>query len=719
MVSSEYTEMETIAAGRQKESQDNLSLHLNRGNASAFIRDVKANRSRVNGNNGRQTYLQYACQHNMPEIVAVLIELKADLNLVSEYDPRPPIMIAGYEGYYEIVKRLVDADSIAYDPISNRLHKSVLHVVLAGIEDLPKRSKYFGSSNSTPRNHYKCLEYLLNNVECHKLGINFVDKNNKTVLCQAFQLNDVNVIELLLQRGAYMGEENRNGDTPIKYAEAETLETIFDNCISTNDKCPSEDNYEIIYNYRLLAPLKKSRPSFQISNLVESRYEYEIVAETNVLLQMSEMRNLRPLLLHPLMHSFLNLKWYAIRKYFWLNVAFYVLFWLFLSLYMIFVYGPARQATIEECEEAGTLTTRSFDPNCIIPMRQHERALWFGTFVLCILLMMREIFQIIVSPVRYFLSFENWLELCLVTGTFMVLLTDSQNNNIRCHIAAVAIFLSWMELVLLVGRHPFLSTNVEMFKVVLCNFLKFLAWYSMLILAFAISFYILFKNSSSECEQRPSLFVNPIVATFKAIVMTAGEFDTSSIPFEEHPVTSHLLFLLFVFLVAIVLVNLLNGLAVNDTQAIKADAELVAITSRARLIAYIETIAISNPFSFLNFCECFLRLGGNSKFGQIRVFYDAVSLFPKFFPDRNVSVMPNMMSRVVRPDSSYSYGCKNEYCDWSVQPEVIKASKQILSKRLAEDTQFSSKDEILKYLLELRDYVDAKINAVTSHLKKS
>ena len=72
--------------------------------------------------------------------------------------------------------------------------------------------------------------------------------------------------------------------------------------------------------------------------------------------------------------------------------------------------------------------------------------------------------------------------------------------------------------------------------------------------------------------------------------MFTGEFEFSRLSFGTLPYTSHVIFLLFVVLVAIVLLNLLNGLAVNDTGEIRKDAETLSLAARAKLISRIERL---------------------------------------------------------------------------------------------------------------------------------
>ena len=82
---------------------------------------------------------------------------------------------------------------------------------------------------------------------------------------------------------------------------------------------------------------------------------------------------------------------------------------------------------------------------------------------------------------RYFFSFENLLEVCLICLTGFLLFAGGYYCHVgaKRHAAAVAIVLSWSELITMVGRHPKLSTYniyVTMFYKVLGTFIMFLAW---------------------------------------------------------------------------------------------------------------------------------------------------------------------------------------------------------------------------------------------------
>lgn len=121
-----------------------------------------------------------------------------------------------------------------------------------------------------------------------------------------------------------------------------------------------------------------------------------------------------------------------------------------------------------------------------------------------------------------------------------------------------------------------------MLDAVFRSFLKSFLLYSIFVITFTLCFYIMFgkpeinaakeddvatpsaAKDDDEDDGEFSQFKSPLGALAKTIVMLTGEFDAGDLKFDTF--CSYLLFLLFVFTMTIVLFNLLNGLAVSDTQ---------------------------------------------------------------------------------------------------------------------------------------------------------
>lgn len=714
-------------------SPNDLFSLLHRRDTETFLSAVRVqDKSNLDNHDGSHTYLQYASDFGLNKIVESLLREGADPNATSPTNIRTPLMLAGYRGYVHIIRLFINLDSTRYSPVD---HENVFHSIIKGIADdqLP-----LGASKEN-RDHFKCLEILLKDVPRSKLDLNCRDAKGNTPLHYAAKSNEPSIILLLLRHGAYIGQRNALGQPAFADINPKILENYLDECLTTNEKLPREDNYELIFKYNLLAPPRismKNLSSSQVTLHIDTSHtDYlstEDISETDPLLYMTRSSEFRQLLKHPIFTSFIYLKWHRIQRFFFINLAFYVVFWALLTSYILGLYRDKNNSDsnngtendsrlhLEDMEEASNLNSFS----------QPLRAL-VGIFLL--LLIVRELFQLAISPVRYIFSPENWLEIALIGVTVSILLGDQLAA--WPEMSAIAILLSWTELILLIGRHPSNSTNIEMLKTVSWNFFKFLAWYSILIIAFALSFYILFRDSKDGGD----FFLDPGMSMFKTVVMLTGEFDAGSIPFVAHPGVSHVLFVLFVFLIAIVLFNLLNGLAVSDTQAIRADAELVGYVSQVKLVSYIETMALGDPnpfrdlFAKLKTLCCYApKLDCcSTQFGCLKMFSKRINLFSDLAPDYEVRVLPNQENRVEEFNNGHRRKrqelrdedptCLERCVMISMDPSIVKTAKELLSRR-EEDCIYQSHsrsdDERDKLLVEYGRRLDRYRDQLES-VKKS
>ena len=86
--------------------------------------------------------------------------------------------------------------------------------------------------------------------------------------------------------------------------------------------------------------------------------------------------------------------------------------------------------------------------------------LWWILFILFILIILRECFQMAVSLRRYITSWENFIEFGAIILVGILLFNDDSNLDNRKfnrNVAAFAIVLSWSELITLAARHPRLT----------------------------------------------------------------------------------------------------------------------------------------------------------------------------------------------------------------------------------------------------------------------
>ncbi|TMW41401.1 hypothetical protein DOY81_013519, partial [Sarcophaga bullata] len=129
------------------------------------------------------------------------------------------------------------------------------------------------------------------------------------------------------------------------------------------------------------------------------------------------------------------------------------------------------------------------------------------------------------------------------------------------------------------------------------------------------------------------VFSNPLMAFAKILVMFTGEFDAGSMQLD----TNYMLFLFFVFFMTIILFNLLNGLAVSDTQAIKNQAELNEIICRINLLSRYEKTVFKQTG-----CSSFVTKRQPFRF----MCYVFKKLFPTYTTDVKISIRPNDKNRI-------------------------------------------------------------------------
>jgi hypothetical protein len=183
-----------------------------------------------------------------------------------------------------------------------------------------------------------------------------------------------------------------------------------------------------------------------------------------------------------------------------------------------------------------------------------------------------------------------------------------------------------------------------MFKKVCTTFVKSLSFYSVLILGFAFSFYTLHGDKYSKDldkhftygrdngsnalpplnetrSDRYNNFYTVGLAVIKSFAMLSGELEGSYM--HQEGLTYGALFLLFLFLVTIVLYNLLNALAVSDTQEIKSDAKLIDLHQRILTMQETEEAVFKR----------------NSYMGDY--LKKVISMFPNTIPDGSILIKPN------------------------------------------------------------------------------
>jgi len=714
-------------------------------------------------NTGGMTLFQKSCDYGLHEFAQVLLEYGVDPNATLKENTTKGVLLASYGGHAEVLKVLLDhktesVDSVKvtkFDVQDSYSRETVLHYILK----MPKRSE----SKNKPVRYQECFDILFQesgsvlDEELDKI-INKRDMEGNSALHYATQSWSQKTVRKLLEKGANIGLKNNWDETPISKIKPETMEDFLDEFCLTSKNDIHQEDFELHMKYAFIAP-PVDNPHFDETDPEGQEYiEKQAYPETETLWYMAQSKPHRHLLKHPVITSFLWMKWQRIRKQFNRNLRLYLLFVMTLTWYIFERFGgvslrnddPGPGGTKDEDESYCSSKRLGSDMNVgfwyvifliqslcqfLLIMRDWRRDLkesnwkvalqvfltsWLEYMIITIIVILlifqakamfivltillalvsfREGLQMMVSLKKYVFGAENWLEIATIVLVGVILYVPDSRFEDACetkrHLAAIAIVLSWATLITLVGRHPKLSRYniyVTMFYKILETFVTFLLWYSFFLIAFSLGFYIMLHqdlpNRPPPSDDDYKFFNNPWWSLVKTATMFVGEIEFSDIPIDLDnglwPL-GYMFLLTFIFLIVVVLMNLLNGLAVSDTAVIREKAEIVTYIIRVETISCFEAVLLGDPFNFLSnwpaikilkdvpslaFCKA---LYGNAFVRNIShkiTGATGILLFYSWLPDKKLKLTPNKNNQLCPCLATETMG-----------QEVIDSAKAIVVKK--------------------------------------
>jgi len=540
-----------------------------------------------------------AADHGYSECLKLLLSAGADYRVQFGSHKSTPLHLAAADGNADCAQLLLEAGADVNKPnskLQTPLHLAALSQSAKTVELLLTKKadpNAKDADNRTPLHcaivkgsrSNECVHLLLKNGA----QVNAPDKFGYTPVHTA-ALNDFSsCLRLLLDYGGDVTRKTKGNVSALSFISRRTpeiisyLESKLDQAIRLHDHELGDIDCEINLDFRTLVPDIRS-------------------GETRLLLAFIE-NGQRRMLRHPLVQTFLFLKWRQIRKYFIFSFIIHAFYVTLCSIYILNVFLDDQENENDEF---------------ILPVSLQflNVALWLST----IGIVLKEIFQIAHDRKAYIYHWENWLQWFIILTVFIILVPPPRNINFRNikhhivdfaiiqhHIAVFSIFFNWIELMVIMGRFPMFGIYVQMFTKGSIHFGKFLLAYCCLLLAFAFSFRMCFPSYKA--------FKDITVSIVKTIVMMAGELDYEDVFFPEEkksirtvsqpnanvpfPVTAHLFYLFFILIVTTVLTNLLVGLSVSDIQGLQRSAGLDRLVRQAELVAYMESLLFSSLWSWV------------------------------------------------------------------------------------------------------------------------
>ncbi|KAI8752888.1 transient receptor potential cation channel subfamily A member 1 [Biomphalaria glabrata] len=547
------------------------------------------------------TALHVAARYGHYKVAKVLLSLGADV-FTRNYNRWTPLDLAASKGWTKTCTVLLNGGA-PVDPTDK--HKtSPLHL-------------------ATSYGHARVVELLIE----RGANVALKDDEGKNCLDRAIENNQATVAKVIVNcafwkdalRNATKDPITGNIDTPLRKLikhMPEIAQRVFDRCLSYgHEKNPERPEYEITFDYEFLddvyapwiAAVLKNEETQQSGELTaESNFDDEderlpadakpYSTDTNILkknhpLYIMILSERESLLAHPLATSLLQYKWNKFGSFFYyLSFCIYVVFLVFLTGFMISTEPPFHfDSKDRELIENNT---------CNALGKKYEQPLFarVGTYIILTLAgfnMLKELLQLYQAKLNY-LGWTNLIEWGIYLSAVLLVINYNDCQGAtgyrlewQWNMGAITLFLGWFELVLLIQKFPRFGIYVVMFTDVLHTFSQFFVVFFLFIIAFALAFFTLLQG------QFP--FETVTKSLIKTSVMLIGEFEFDDIYNAKdsplpYPVASYIIFVIFLIIMSIIIMNLLVGLAVDDIKAVQEQAALKRMAMRVELALDVERL---------------------------------------------------------------------------------------------------------------------------------
>ncbi|CAG2194102.1 ANKTM1 [Mytilus edulis] len=293
------------------------------------------------------------------------------------------------------------------------------------------------------------------------------------------------------------------------------------------------------------------------------------------------------LLSHPVCKAYLSMKWLAYGV--WLYSINFIMYIIFLVMLTYMVSLPCVNNFSPNSTNTTNYTLRKDDNSYICHQTGMglELSKWV-VLLFTVLNILKEIFQMVQQRVKYFTDLNNLLEWVLYVSSalFVTPVLFGYSDHLNIEAGAIAIFLAWFNCLLFLQRFDVFGIYVIMFLEILRTLLQALCVFSLLFVAFGLSFFLLLRHEMSAAYSTPGLSILRSAMMMLELDYMASfnepytDSDEKTLPYKA---PTMILLIIFVLIMPILLMNLLIGLAVGDIEAVQKDATLKRLAMQVEL----------------------------------------------------------------------------------------------------------------------------------------
>ncbi|XP_069369144.1 transient receptor potential cation channel subfamily A member 1 [Paralichthys olivaceus] len=353
----------------------------------------------------------------------------------------------------------------------------------------------------------------------------------------------------------------------------ETYKYLLDGCVKESDNDYNSPDYHIEYNFRWLqAPLTAKKH-------VDNSVRCKPLAALNAMVQYNRLE----LLEHPVSKKYLAMKWLAYgSKAHLLNMFVYLLGLL-----------PLTQLIVTLRPSMNTTSTGE-QIILMVPVSFKEQSVYLSFCMVMVVAMniyciVKEVVQISQQRWNYLKDSSNhsdWFS-AIFSLLFIIPIMVNMEGSLHWQAGALAVLNSWIGFLLYLQRFEGVGIYVVMFGEILKTLVRIVMLFIFLVCAFGLAFHALMLNQKE--------FDSVELSVMQTFVMMVGELNyqnnfleaymNNELPFG--PLT-YLIFVQFVLLMPILLMNLMIGLAVGDIAEVQRNAVLKRIAMQIELHTALE-----------------------------------------------------------------------------------------------------------------------------------
>uniref|UniRef100_A0AAQ5X900 Ion transport domain-containing protein n=1 Tax=Amphiprion ocellaris TaxID=80972 RepID=A0AAQ5X900_AMPOC len=507
----------------------------------------------------KKSALHFAAQYGRINTCQRLLETITDSRLLNEGDERglTPLHLASKEGHSKVVQLLLRKGALFHSDYKGWtcLHHAAsegytrtMDILLSANLKLLDKTDEDGNTAlhfAARGGHVAAVRLLL--IRGAEI---ILSKNHTSFLHEALQNAKKDVVNAVIDSDRYVIKIN------VCYMEKKNKRLhlklhLLDRCVRESDDDHNSPDYHVIY-------LQVAQSTQQ--NILSAMVKYNRIELLN----------------HPLCKKYLAMKWVAYGSTAHVLNMFLYLLGLMPLTHLIVTLRPSMNITATGKHDI-TMVPISF-----IEVLKRDLICIKDVKALCLWNLLKEVVQITQQRWSYFRDYSNqcdWSS-AIFSLLFIIPLMLNSEGSLHWQAGAIAVLNSWVGFLLYLQRFEGVGIYVVMFGEIMRTLFRVVMLFFYLMLAFSLAFHALISVPLS------------IMQTF---VMMVGELNYQNnfldanlnheLPFG--PLT-YFIFVSFVLLMPILLVNLMIGLAVGDIAEVQRNAALKRIAMQIDLHTALE-----------------------------------------------------------------------------------------------------------------------------------